>query len=192
MVRLLREPVRYGRDQRILLFLARRWPTLSRGSVSLDGGGLFTRSRFELITDVKKLRGTKTLIKDFGLIADLLGERMGCLLFQFPPSYRFTRARLTALHGQLDPSRRNVVEFRHASWWNEIVYDAFVQTGTIFCSCSGPRLPNILIKTADTVYVRLHGPERWYRHDYSKSGADGVGRANTPQRCGERIHLFQQ
>jgi len=24
-----------------------------------------------------------------------------------------------------------------------------------------------LIKTAEEVYVRLHGPLRWYRHDYS-------------------------
>jgi hypothetical protein len=26
-----------------------------------------------------------------------------------------------------------------------------------------------LIRTADEVYVRLHGPKRWYRHDYSKN-----------------------
>ena len=32
---------------------------------------------------------------------------------------------------------------------------------------SGPRLPDELIRTADDVYVRLHGPKRWYRHDYS-------------------------
>jgi uncharacterized protein YecE (DUF72 family) len=29
-------------------------------------------------------------------------------------------------------------------------------------------LPDELIRTADEVYVRLHGPKRWYRHDYSK------------------------
>lgn len=148
------------------------WPTVANVNSWKRQSGrrrfIYTVKVCELITHVKKLRGTKTLIKDFGLIADLLGERMGCFLFQFPPSYRFTRTRLTALLGQLDSSRRNVVEFRHASWWNETVYDAFRQTGTIFCSCSGPRLPDLLVKTADTVYVRLHGPERWYRHDYSK------------------------
>jgi uncharacterized protein YecE (DUF72 family) len=31
----------------------------------------------------------------------------------------------------------------------------------------GPRLPDELIRTADEVYVRLHGSKRWYRHDYS-------------------------
>jgi uncharacterized protein YecE (DUF72 family) len=25
-----------------------------------------------------------------------------------------------------------------------------------------------LIKTADDVYIRFHGPKRWYRHDYTK------------------------
>jgi uncharacterized protein YecE (DUF72 family) len=68
---------------------------------------------------------------------------------------------------QLDPARRNVVEFRHKSWWNEDVYRAFRKAGIIFCSSSGPRLPDELIRTADDVYVRLHGPLRWYRHDYS-------------------------
>src|SRR4029453_10374482 len=84
-----------------------------------------------------------------------------------PPSHRYTKARLRSIVSQLDPARRNVVEFRHASWWNETVYAAFRESGTIFCSCSGPRLPDVLVRTADDVYVRLHGPERWYRHNYS-------------------------
>jgi uncharacterized protein YecE (DUF72 family) len=24
-------------------------------------------------------------------------------------------------------------------------------------------------RTSDELYIRLHGPKRWYRHDYSKS-----------------------
>lgn len=130
---------------------------------------VYTVKVCELITHVRRFKGTKTLIRDFGLIADILGERMGCLLFQLPPSYRYTRARLNAIVSQLDPARRNVVEFRHASWWNEEVYRAFEEAGIIFCSCSGPRLPDELIRTADEVYIRLHGPKRWYRHDYTKS-----------------------
>ena len=128
---------------------------------------VYTLKVCELITHVKRFKGTKTLIRDFGLIADILGDRMGCFLFQLPTSYRYTRARLDAIVSQLDPARRNVVEFRHASWWNEDVYGAFRKAGIIFCSCSGPRLPGELIRTADEVYVRLHGPKRWYRHDYS-------------------------
>jgi uncharacterized protein YecE (DUF72 family) len=129
---------------------------------------VYTVKVCELITHIKKFKGTKTLVEDFGMIADILGDRMGCFLFQLPPSYRFTRTRLNDIVSQLDPARRNVVEFRHVSWWNEEVYSAFRKAGIIFCSCSGPRLPDKLVRTADEVYVRLHGPKRWYRHDYSK------------------------
>jgi uncharacterized protein YecE (DUF72 family) len=129
---------------------------------------VYTVKACELITHIKKFKGTKTLVKDFGMIADILGDRIGCFLFQLPPSYRYTKARLNDIIRQLDPARRNVVEFRHASWWNEAVYRAFRKAGIIFCSCSGPRLPDELVRTADEVYVRLHGPKRWYRHDYSK------------------------
>jgi uncharacterized protein YecE (DUF72 family) len=56
---------------------------------------VYTVEICELITHVKRFKGTKTLIRDFGIIADILGDRMGCFLFQLPPSYRYTRAGLT-------------------------------------------------------------------------------------------------
>jgi uncharacterized protein YecE (DUF72 family) len=148
------------------------WPTVTNVQAWRRQPGkkkfVYTIKVCELITHIKRFKGTKTLIRDFGMIADILGDRMGSFLFQLPPSYRYTEARLRAIVSQLDPARRNVVEFRHASWWNEEVYSAFRKAGIIFCSCSGPRLPDKLIRTADEVYIRLHGPKRWYRHDYSK------------------------
>ena len=121
----------------------------------------------ELITHVKRFARTGPLVQDFYHIADLLGPMMGCFLFQLPPSFRYSKARLDRIVRQLDPGRRNVVEFRHKSWWNPTVYEAFRRAGIIFCSCSGPRLPDELVKTADEIYVRFHGTTRWYRHDYS-------------------------
>jgi uncharacterized protein YecE (DUF72 family) len=121
----------------------------------------------ELITHTKRFRGTKELIRDFGYIADLLGERMGCFLFQLPPSFHYTPARLRNIVEQLEPERRNVVEFRHKSWWNDTVYKTFAKHRVIFCSCSGPRLPDEVIKTAEDIYIRFHGTSAWYRHDYS-------------------------
>jgi uncharacterized protein YecE (DUF72 family) len=147
------------------------WPTVGTVESWIRQAGrrkfVYTVKVCELITHIKRFVGTKTLVQDFGMIADLLGPRMGCFLFQFPPSFHFTPARLRRLLAQLDHSRRNVVEFRHKSWWNEMVYKAFRQTGTIFCSCSGPRLPDVLVKTADDVYIRFHGVKDWYRHDYT-------------------------
>jgi uncharacterized protein YecE (DUF72 family) len=148
------------------------WPTVGTVNTWLKQIGrrrfVYTVKVSELITHVKRFVGTKTLIRDFGLIADLLGPRMGCFLFQLPPSVHYTPAMLKRVITQLDPRRRNVVEFRHNSWWNEDVFHACRDSGTIFCSTSGPRLPDELIKTADELYVRFHGTKQWYRHDYSK------------------------
>jgi uncharacterized protein YecE (DUF72 family) len=122
----------------------------------------------ELITHTRRFSRTDTLVRDFGFIADLLGPSFGCFLFQLPPSLHYSAAILARIVRQLDPRRRNVVEFRHRSWWNEKVYKALADVGAIFCSTSGPRLPDELVKTADDVYIRFHGTKRWYRHDYTK------------------------
>ena len=165
------------------------WPTLrtveSWRKQAEGRDMIYTVKASELITHIKKFEDTQTLVRDFGHIADLLGPRMGCFLFQLPPSYQYSKERLHAILGQLDPARRNVVEFRHASWWTDEVYDAFRVAGAIFCSCSGPGLPDVLVKTADDIYVRFHGVTRWYRHDYSHDElmvwADRIRQAN-PQR----------
>lgn len=147
------------------------WPTIGTVNTWLKQVGrkqfVYTVKVSELITHIKRFTGTKILVQDFGYIADMLGPRMGCFLFQLPPSYNYTPSRLKAITSQLDPRRRNVVEFRHKSWWNETVYATFRKHGIIFCSCSGPRLPDTLIKTADEIYIRFHGTKQWYRHDYS-------------------------
>lgn len=136
----------------------------------------YTVKASELITHVKRFEATETLVRDFGYIADLLGPLMGCILFQLPPSFDYTADRLSTILGQLDPTRRNVIEFRHPSWWNDAVYAAFEAAGAIFCSCSGPRLPDPVVRTADDIYIRFHGVERWYRHDYSDAELDDWAR----------------
>ncbi len=153
------------------------WPSSATVRTWLRQAGardfIYTVKASELITHVKQFTGTKNLVRDFGFIADVLGARMGCFLFQLPPSFHYSPARLRRILAQLDPRRRNVVEFRHASWWRDNVYEAFRENGTIFCSCSGPRLPAPLIKTADDIYVRFHGVKQWYRHDYSQEELAG-------------------
>ena len=105
------------------------WPTVANVQAWRRQPGkkkfVYTVKVCELITHIKRFKGTKTLIRDFGIIANILGDRMGCFLFQLPPSYRYTTTRLNAIVSHLDPARRNVVEFRHASWWNEEVTGPF-------------------------------------------------------------------
>lgn len=148
------------------------WPTVASVKSLLrqaPADFVYTIKVCELITHIKRFDDTEGLVKDFGHIADLLGPQMGCFLFQLPPSVKYDSDTLVRILAQLDPRHRNVVEFRHKSWWNDDVYAAFAKVGVIFCSTSGPRLPDELIRTADDIYIRFHGITKWYRHDYSEA-----------------------
>ena len=119
------------------------------------------------ITHERRMVRTKTLVQDYYKIAATLGDQMGCFLFQFPPSHKYTASRLKSIVTQLDPAHRNVVEFRHKSWWRPSVYRALVARGITFCAVSAPRLPENFPPGQKVLYFRLSGKTQWYRHDYS-------------------------
>jgi uncharacterized protein YecE (DUF72 family) len=148
------------------------WPTIATVKnwvkQTESANFIYTIKVSEMITHVKKFVRTKNLINDFYFIDSILKKSMGCFLFQFPPSYKYTPLKLKSILQQLNPKYRNVVEFRHNSWWNAHVYEQFKLHKIIFCSCSSPNLPDDLIATTEEVYIRFHGLSKWYRHDYSK------------------------
>jgi uncharacterized protein YecE (DUF72 family) len=129
---------------------------------------IFTLKVNRTITHLKKFKGTARLIKDFYKLGDEVKEKMGCLLFQLPPSIRYSESKLHEILRQLDPKKKNVVEFRHESWFIDDVYEEMRKQGVIFCIVSTPNLPDTLVKTADDVYIRFHGPASRYSSDYSE------------------------
>ena len=148
-----------------------RWPkpaTVRRWQRDAPPRFIYTVKVNQLITHERRMVRTKQLVQEYYQIAEVLGEKMGCFLFQFPPSYRYTPARLKSIVAQLDPARRNVVEFRHRSWWRDAVYRALARAGITFCAVSAPRLPESFPASQRLLYVRFSGRTRWYRHDYSR------------------------
>ena len=120
------------------------------------------------ITHLKKFKDTQDLINQFyKVVSENLNEKLGTFLFQLPPSYKYSKNNLQKIINQLNPEFKNVVEFRHKSWWNEEVYKILKENNICFCSISSPKLPEDLIKTSDFGYVRFHGKEGWYNYDYS-------------------------
>jgi uncharacterized protein YecE (DUF72 family) len=147
-----------------------RWPkpaTVRRWKREAPPGFIYSVKVNQLITHEKRMAGTKRLVRDYYEIAATLGEKMGCFLFQFPPSFKYSASRLKGLVAQLDSAHRNVVEFRHKSWWRDSVYQRLAEAGVTFCAVSAPRLPEDFPTNQKLIYVRLHGRTRWYRHDYS-------------------------
>jgi uncharacterized protein YecE (DUF72 family) len=97
-----------------------------------------------------------------------LQEKLGCILFQLPPSFDYSDERLDLILQLLDSSYNNVVEFRHLSWWRDDVFQSLDIHRISFCSVGYPNLPEEIKVTAQKGYIRFHGNERLFYSGYSE------------------------
>jgi uncharacterized protein YecE (DUF72 family) len=58
---------------------------------------------------------------------------------------------------QLKPGFRNVVEFRHHSWWNEEALVALELANILNVQSDHPKMPEREMDFSNYTYVRLHG-----------------------------------
>lgn len=128
----------------------------------------FSVKVFQEITHERKFTDCEDLIHDFYTNAEKgLKEKLGCVLFQLPPSFQYSEDALTLICKATNPSFRNVMEFRHASWWRQNVYDRLGERNISFCSISYPKLPETIVFNTDFPYVRMHGVPKLYYSGYS-------------------------
>lgn len=122
----------------------------------------------KLITHTKKfIECEKELIEFYAACETGLKDKLACVLFQLPPSFQYSPERLELITASVDIRFSNAIEFRHASWWTEAVFQALRQHKMIFCSVNYPGLPTDIIATMPTVYLRLHGNPRLFYSEYS-------------------------
>lgn len=120
------------------------------------------------ITHYKKFVEAADLISSFyDTINNGLQEKLGPVLFQLPPSYNYTEERLDRIINSLNPTFKNIVEMRHASWWNADVYQSLRKHNISFSGMSHPNLPDDVIKNTPVIYYRFHGVPNLYRSPYS-------------------------
>jgi uncharacterized protein YecE (DUF72 family) len=91
----------------------------------------FTLKANQRITHFKKLRDVDEDVRDFLKAASTLGERLGTVLYQCPPSLHYDRALLDAFVGYLPPAPRAAMEFRHPSWVE--ARDLLLDRGIAWC-----------------------------------------------------------
>jgi uncharacterized protein YecE (DUF72 family) len=119
------------------------------------------------ITHYKKFNDCEKMLDDFyNSVQTGLMQKLGCILFQLPPQVVYSGEFLEKMLGLIDPSFKNVIEFRHPSWWDPAVFDTLQEHGIIFCGTSYPGLPNGIVKNSDTLYYRLHGVPVLYKSPY--------------------------
>jgi uncharacterized protein YecE (DUF72 family) len=96
-----------------------------------------------------------------------LRDRRAVLVVQLHPRHERDDARLDYFLARLPGWMRVAVEFRHASWHVDEVFQLLERHGAAYCVMSGAHLPCVLRATAPFVYVRLHGPS----HDHLYAGS---------------------
>jgi uncharacterized protein YecE (DUF72 family) len=107
-----------------------------------------------------------------------LNEKLGPILFQLPPRWRFNPERLGAFLRALPCDFRYAMEFRDTTWFDRRAYDLLTQHGVAFCIYQLAGLLSPREVTADFVYVRLHGPtKKRYEGSYTPSQLSGWARA---------------
>jgi uncharacterized protein YecE (DUF72 family) len=76
----------------------------------------FALKAHQRITHTLRLREADESVAFFLDRVKLLGERLGSILFQCPPSLKFDRGLIEAFAAYLPPTARYAMEFRHPSW----------------------------------------------------------------------------
>jgi uncharacterized protein YecE (DUF72 family) len=97
----------------------RRFPTeksLTTWRDEAADGFTFTLKANQRITHFKRLQDTDGDVRAFLELATILGDKLGCVLFQCPPNLPYDRGLIESFVGYLPPGQRFAMEFRHASW----------------------------------------------------------------------------
>src|SRR5262249_48938512 len=89
------------------------------------------------ITHDSRLRNCGPLVAAFCGVAGTLGDKLGALLFQLPPSSKKDVALLEAFLDDLPPKARAAFEFRHESWLDEEVFDRLRRRNLAVCVADG-------------------------------------------------------
>lgn len=97
----------------------RRFPTertLATWREQTPEGFRFALKANQRITHVRRLADADADVRDFLDRCRVLGDRLGVVLYQCPPSLRYDRGLIEAFVGYLSPEPRTAMAFRHPSW----------------------------------------------------------------------------
>ncbi len=133
----------------------------------------FTAKLYRAFTHDGKLDPVDVRQYQEGLQPILEAGRLGCVLMQFPWSFRFNRENrdYVILLKKTFPEYALVAEMRHDSWLADEALGVLVDHHIGFCNIDQPLLshcmPPSAVVTTPVGYVRLHGRnyEHWFEKD---------------------------
>ena len=149
-----------------------RRATYERWAQEVTPGFRFSVKLPKAITHVHKLAGSEEPLREFFGQCAGLGDRLGCVLVQLPPSLAFDAGLADTFFAQLSAQHHGPValEARHASWFDSKV-EAWLAQRKVARVLADPvrheggRHPG---GWPGLVYLRLHGSPRTYYSSYDE------------------------
>jgi uncharacterized protein YecE (DUF72 family) len=125
-------------------------------AAQVPDGFRFALKAPQRITHQKKLAGAEEDVRFLVETAATLGEKLGPLLFQLPPSLRCDLPRLHAFLDALPAGVSAAFEFRHESWSDPEVAKALAAREAALCAADSEERPlDQITSTARWGYLRL-------------------------------------
>lgn len=140
-------------------------------------GFIFSVKLPRLITHEKRLDSSQNVKSDLTRFLELLEplsarNRLGCILIQLPPSFRYDRDldNFEAFLEMIPKGYDFAAEFRHKSWMRNETWKLLEKHNIAYCIVDEPLLPQDIHLTANFVYFRWHGrgSQPWYDYHYSE------------------------
>jgi uncharacterized protein YecE (DUF72 family) len=151
--------------------------TYARWAASVPEAFRFCVKIPRAITHERRLREADAATHAFVDQVASLGDKLGCLLLQLPPSLALNKSEAESFFLMLRglTSVPVACEARHASWFTPAAADLMIDAG-IACVHAHPH-PAPGAEPAghvDTLYIRLHGAPHIYYSAYSDAFIDAV------------------
>jgi len=129
--------------------------TFGSWAAGTPGGFVFALKAPQRITHFARLRNVDEPVRAFVDAAQTLGPKLGPILFQLPPNFARDVGRLADLLALLPPGLRCAMEFRHASWFADEVYERLRGRNVALCIADTEEGTTPVVATADFGYLRL-------------------------------------
>jgi uncharacterized protein YecE (DUF72 family) len=130
--------------------------TFARWRAAVPGDFRFAVKASRFITHVKRLRDPAEPLQLLLERVAGLGDALGPILFQLPPTFQRDLSRLGDFIAALPEGHLWTIEFRHPSWHDPQVYDTLGRRGVALCIPVGGRVRPDLVTTAPFAYIRMH------------------------------------
>jgi|UniRef100_A0A7V3RI20 uncharacterized protein YecE (DUF72 family) len=91
-------------------------------------------------------------------------------LFQLPPNMGIKMInKISRFIDKIKINKKFALEFRNSTWFNDQIIKWAESIGITIVSIDAPDLPRTIFNTSRNVYLRMHGREMWYAHNYTNS-----------------------